>query len=348
MKKLNVAIIGAGFGVTSHLPAFKRNKHCKVIALCSRNLKKSNFLKNKNNIKYYFNNWKKMLSEVDLDIVSIAVPPIEQTKIINICLKKSIAIFAEKPLTTNIFNSKKILDLQKKNKIPTVVDFIFPELEEWIYIKKILQKKKFGNLKNINIDLNYQSHTNLINKNSWKNNLNQGGGLLHHIVCHIFYYIEWLFESVNSISAYLYKEKKYRFSGHTNAVILLRFKSGVYATIQASNNSTGINEHIIKFFNDTGTIILENKSKDWINDFDLYTIKKKSLLKNKVFFKKKIIRKNEDSRLFPVSQIVNRLVEWILLKKKTMPNFEDGHRVQCLIDAAIKSNKLNGKWINLK
>ena len=30
MKKLNVAIIGAGFGVTSHLPAFKRNKHCKV------------------------------------------------------------------------------------------------------------------------------------------------------------------------------------------------------------------------------------------------------------------------------------------------------------------------------
>ena len=51
MKKLNVAIIGVGFGVTSHLPAFKRNKHCKVIALCSRNLKKSNFLKNKNNIK---------------------------------------------------------------------------------------------------------------------------------------------------------------------------------------------------------------------------------------------------------------------------------------------------------
>ena len=313
MKKLNVAIIGAGFGVTSHLPAFKRNKHCKVIALCSRNLKKSNFLKNKNNIKYYFNNWKKMLSEVDLDIISIAVPPIEQTKIINICLQKSIAIFAAKPLTTNIFNSKKILNLQKNN-----------------------------------IDLNYQSHTNLINKNSWKNNLNQGGGLLHHIVCHIFYYIEWLFESVNSISAYLYKEKKYRFSGHTNAVILLRFKSGVYATIQASNNSIGINEHIIKFFNDTGTIILENKSKDWVNDFDLYTIKRKSLLKNKVFFKKKIIRKNEDSRLFPVSQIVNRLVEWILLKKKTMPNFEDGHRVQCLIDAAIKSNKLNGKWINLK
>ena len=85
-----------------------------------------------------------MLSEVDLDIVSIAVPPIEQTKIINICLKKSIAIFAEKPLTTNIFNSKKILDLQKKNKIPGLIDFIFPEIDIWKKTREIIQKRKFG------------------------------------------------------------------------------------------------------------------------------------------------------------------------------------------------------------
>ena len=281
MKKLKVAIIGSGFGLTSHFPAFKKNKYCEVVALCTKNPKKGLLIKKRNNIKYYFDNWKKMLNDIELDIVSIATPPTEQTKIIYACLKKSISIFAEKPLTVNISDSKKILNLQRKNNIPCVIDFIFPEISEWIYTKKILRKKDYGNLRNISIDLNYQSFTNLTKKNSWKNDITKGGGLIHHIICHIFYYVEWFLEPISSLSAYLYKEKNYKFSGHTNSVIILKFKSGVSAVIKASNNTMGINEHTIKFYNDYGTIILENKSKDWVNGFNLYTINKKSLLKKK-------------------------------------------------------------------
>ena len=93
MKKLKVAIIGSGFGLTSHFPAFKKNKYCEVVALCTKNPKKGLLIKKRNNIKYYFDNWKKMLNDIELDIVSIATPPTEQTKIIYACLKKSISIF---------------------------------------------------------------------------------------------------------------------------------------------------------------------------------------------------------------------------------------------------------------
>ena len=37
MKKiLNVGIIGTGFGVLAHLPAYNQNKKCKVIAIFGR------------------------------------------------------------------------------------------------------------------------------------------------------------------------------------------------------------------------------------------------------------------------------------------------------------------------
>ena len=48
MKKLKVGIIGLEFGATCHLPAFKKNNKCKIIALCSNNLKKAKFLAKKN------------------------------------------------------------------------------------------------------------------------------------------------------------------------------------------------------------------------------------------------------------------------------------------------------------
>ena len=98
MKKLKVGIIGLEFGATCHLPAFKKNNKCEVTALCSNSLNEAKFLAKKNNIPYFFDKWKKMLVNLDFDLISIAVPPLEQDKIINYCLKKSIPVFAEKPL----------------------------------------------------------------------------------------------------------------------------------------------------------------------------------------------------------------------------------------------------------
>ena len=41
MQKLKIGIIGLNFGLNCHLPSFKKNKKCKVIALCSTNLNKA-------------------------------------------------------------------------------------------------------------------------------------------------------------------------------------------------------------------------------------------------------------------------------------------------------------------
>ena len=39
MKKLKIGIIGSGFGLNCHLPSFRQNKNCEVLALCSKKCK---------------------------------------------------------------------------------------------------------------------------------------------------------------------------------------------------------------------------------------------------------------------------------------------------------------------
>ena len=112
-----------------------------------------------------------------------------------------------------------------------------------------------------------------------------------------------------------------------------------------TSNNYGINEHILKFFNDKGIIILENRENDWVKGFKLLTINNS---KKKYINLKKINKKNVDSRIYPVSKIVNKLVNWVIYKKKESPNFKSAVRVQYLIEKSLLSNKLNGRWVSAK
>ena len=345
MKKLKVGIIGSGFGLNCHFPSFRQNKNCNVLALCTKNAIKGKKLAKKNGIKNYFNNWKLMIKSIDLDIISIAVPPKDQPKIVKFCLSKSIPVLAEKPLSISLSDSKQIYLKQKKNKIPGLIDFIFPEIDIWKKTREIIQKRKFGSVKNLSVDLNFQSYTNMKKISSWKNNINMGGGILHHFLPHIFYYLEWFCGTISSISVKLNKEKNYKFTGHTKAIILLKFSSGTTGIIRASSNNYGVHEHVLKFINDRGTIILENRKNDWVKDFKLQTIDNKKKKNINVKYKNK---KKTDSRIYPVSKIVNKLVNWVIYKKKESPNFKSAVRVQYLIEKSLLSNKLKGRWVSAK
>ena len=74
----------------------------------------------------------------------------------------------------------------------------------------------------------------------------------------------------------------------------------------------------------------------------------KNIKKKNFFLKKKKIKKNIDTRIYPVSKIINRLIDCIISKKQAFPNFNDGFRSQYLVENAIKSHMYNGKWIKLR
>ena len=61
----------------------------------------------------------------------------------------------------------------------------------------------------------------------------------------------------------------------------MKFSSGTKGIINASNNAIGVNEHIINFSNDKGSVILKGKDQDWITGFKVYLTDNQKLTQKK-------------------------------------------------------------------
>src|SRR5258708_7395974 len=72
--RLRVGVIGTGFGATVHIPAFKTADDFEVVAVVSRQRAKAERVAREAGIDWFSDDYHAMLDEVDLDVVSIAVP----------------------------------------------------------------------------------------------------------------------------------------------------------------------------------------------------------------------------------------------------------------------------------
>ena len=127
MKKLRVCIIGKGYGLKILFPIFDSYKNVNIVGLSSKTIKKNDVLKIKKPLTT-FSSWKIMILECFPDLVVVATPPYEQSKIIFFLIKNKIPFFAEKPLTHNFITAKKIFLTIKKINLPAVIDFNFISL----------------------------------------------------------------------------------------------------------------------------------------------------------------------------------------------------------------------------
>ena len=99
----------------------------------------------------FCNNYVSMISEYDIDIVSICTPNNTHYEIIRDILQhhQPKAIFLEKPMGSNLSEGKSIIELCEKKGVVLAINYMRRWEEKYIYIKKIIDEKKYGELKSI-------------------------------------------------------------------------------------------------------------------------------------------------------------------------------------------------------
>ncbi|HEV2193251.1 MAG TPA: Gfo/Idh/MocA family oxidoreductase [Nitrosopumilaceae archaeon] len=146
MKRYKVVIIGLGrvgmgYGLdpkrtqpASHIAAIIKNKNLQLSAICdSDKNRRSVFVKNYGNIAHIYDNYYKMIQDlnkkiIDYDIIVIATPDSTHSKILTYIIKnlkipkKQIIIFCEKPLALNSKIAKKLRFLPRNSNLNVVVN----------------------------------------------------------------------------------------------------------------------------------------------------------------------------------------------------------------------------------
>ncbi len=344
LKKIKVGVIGLGFGRQIHIPAFNSHPNCEVTAVCSAELQDTSDVAAQLGIPKVFKDWNEMLDDPDIDAISIATPPGVQTDIAISALSKGKAVFAEKPLALNNIEANRMVQAAEQANVANMIDFEFPEIEEWQNARSILDRGDIGKLRHIAVSWNVETYANKMRLNSWKTRLEDGGGALNSFASHVFYYLEWFAGPIKGISSRMYKFPGDNRTGDTLDILCIELESGVPASLSISNHAFLGNGHRLEFYGDQGTLVLDNPSSDYVSGFRL-------LLGTRKTNKLEVVNSNEhlrkdvkDARVIPVSRMVERFVRWMETGLPEQPSFKSGSRVQDLLEAARRSSE-SGCWV---
>ena len=143
---MNIGLIGIGYWGPNILRNLIGNKNFKVKYICDLskdNLKKIN-ITDKKIIKT--TNIKDLTSDKSVNAVFIATPVNTHFKLAKVCLDANKHVFIEKPLSDDKKECDILIKLAKKKSLTLFVDHTFLYTPAVMEIKKISQKKSFGDL----------------------------------------------------------------------------------------------------------------------------------------------------------------------------------------------------------
>lgn len=327
---IKVGIVGSGFGLYGLLPAFNSTTGCKVVCICGKKTQRLiNYCK-KIGLRKIYTDWQTMLEEEKLDAIAIAVTPSVQYQIAKAAISKNLHIFAEKPLASTFNQAKELLNLAKKRKIITAVDFIFPEIEAWKKVKKIIDKKTYGKLKHLDLNWDFLSHDIKNKKSSWKTDTALGGGALSFYFSHSLYYLEYFTGRILEFKRRLFYSRESTNGGEIGIDLVLKFENNVTGKAHLNCNNKKLTRHQLIFTCEKARIVLENKNFITSN-FEI-TIYINDKIKKLITPETENLKNNIDERVIIVKKIVAKFINGINHKKETIPSFKEGLRVQKLID----------------
>lgn len=346
MKKIQLGIVGLGFGQYVHLPAFRFDKRCEISGICGTSLDRTRKVANQWVIPKAYADWRLMLDKGGFDAIAIATPPGVQSDIAAVALEHSIPVFGEKPLAHTKKAAQTLVDFSESAGVANMVDFIFPEIETWKMARNLISKGSLGSVRNLIVNWNIETYSNRQGLDSWKGTTQMGGGALFNLGSHIFYYLEWFLGPIAELSAKIYQPHGKNWKGDTFNALSIRFQSGVVASVSVGTASLFGGGHRLEFYGEQGTLTLENKTGDPVDGFRLFFGTRDETELREMTVNKTQSGTFDDGRVLPVSHLAKRFLDWIETGVPSKPSFQEGFRVQCLLEAARQSNE-TGCWVTI-
>ena len=224
----NIALIGVGKMGLSHLANVNLTPGIKVQAICDTSKQLLRFLEKNTQFKA-FDDYKKMIDEVQLDAVMINVPNSYHYEIAEYCIKKGLHVFVEKPLTLTYADSKELVELANSNAIKGQVGYVNR-------FNPIFQRVR--NLLNTNVIGTVTNYTNRMvgavilkeSSSGWRNDYTKGGGCLFDYGPHCLDLATYLFGMDVSVQSSVLKK-----------IFSTKVDDIVYATLLHNNSIVGFN-----------------------------------------------------------------------------------------------------------
>lgn len=145
MKRIGVAVIGAGFWGKNHARVFKELDETELIAVCDIDAEKAKNLAKQFSVETY-TSVGKMLGRADIEAVTICTWSTSLAKEALKALKAGKHVLVEKPMAANSKQAEKLLKTAEKEGLHLTVGFLMRFIPGIQYIKESIEKRTIGEL----------------------------------------------------------------------------------------------------------------------------------------------------------------------------------------------------------
>lgn len=355
MTRIRVGIIGTGFGAAVHAPIFELHGGYEVKALTSIYRGKSQLAIQNSANKNIYTNWKEMLDKEELDLISITSAPVHHYEMALAALHKGVHVLCEKPLGMNTEQTLKLLQVQRESDVLACVNFQWRLTPIRLKIKEILENQELGEIQYLKYQGSFSGYRNLTSQyRGWDGRKRDGGGILFAVGSHMIDSLMWwMNQPIVDVYADLRTVVPF-FDGSDGMeerdsedcfTIIGHFQGGAsfsadlyYPAMRGEGWKLGI-------FGTKGTLVMENDIDLRISfggDFQEITIDR---------FEPPCDLTSPANHyyngFYQMADFIFKSIQENKVANQHIPTFEDGHRVQLVLDA-IEQSSLSATRISIK
>lgn len=387
MKKLNIGLIGAGFMGKAHAlayagmpmffwpaPAIPVRK-----VICDVTEERSKEAAERFGFESYTSDWKKIISDINIDIVDISTPNDTHAEIAVAAAEAGKYILCEKPIARNVQEAKVMYDAVKKAKVVNMLAFNYRRTPAVALAKKFIEEGAIGKILNFRGTYLQDWSADPASPLSWRFQKSvAGSGTLGDIGTHIIDLARYLAGEFDEVFATLktYIKERPLQEGNVDklgtvkssrkskmapvdvddeATFLIRFANGAVGSIEATRNAWGRNNFItLEIHGDKGSIYFDYERRDELKV--CFTSDPDDRRGFKTIYTGPAHPYGEG--LWPIPALgigygETKIIECydfikaIVEKSKASPDFEDGYKISLICDAVTESAK-NEKWVKTK
>ncbi|MBV8372447.1 MAG: Gfo/Idh/MocA family oxidoreductase [Candidatus Eremiobacteraeota bacterium] len=191
MAIYRIGIVGAGFGVSSHLPALLAHPAFDVVALASPSTAAR--IAVERNIPHAFRSCAQMLAGCELDAVTIASPPYAHLHDVRASLAARKHVICEKPFALNVESALTMVEAAHEAGTACGVAHEFRFVAQARALKQLIENHHLDPVRNIEItSLRRMLHRHETRRRGWWFARERGGGLAGAMLSHLIDHADWL------------------------------------------------------------------------------------------------------------------------------------------------------------
>jgi predicted dehydrogenase len=191
VKRYRIGIVGAGFGVTAHLPALSNHARFEVVAIASPS--SAQRVARETKIPHAFGSCAEMLAGCELDAVTIASPPFAHYDDVLAALAARKHVIAEKPFALRVADARAMVEAESAAGTACGLSHEFRFVPQAAALKELVANAHLGPVRNIEITLLRTSLRREARRpRGWWFERERGGGVAGAVLSHLIDQASWL------------------------------------------------------------------------------------------------------------------------------------------------------------